>query len=69
LPLKSGSSDAVIEQNIKELIAAGHPPDQAAAIAHDKAGRMMSSPAHQPNHIPMPQARPPRDLSRWFSEP
>ena len=39
MPLKSGSSDAVISQNIGNLIAEGYGRDQAAAIAYDKAER------------------------------
>lgn len=37
MPLKKGSSREVIEANIKELIAAGHEPDQAEAIAYKEA--------------------------------
>jgi len=39
MPLKSGSSNAVVSANIKELINAGHPHDQAVAIAMRQAGR------------------------------
>lgn len=39
MPLKSGSSDAVISYNIAELIKSGKKRDQAIAIAYDKAGR------------------------------
>lgn len=38
MPLKQGSSREVIAENIKELIASGHKPDQAAAIAYKEAG-------------------------------
>lgn len=40
MPLISGSSRDVIDQNIQELIHAGHPEDQAVAIAmsHAKNG-------------------------------
>lgn len=37
MPLKSGSSQDVISANIAELINAGYPQKQAAAIAYDKA--------------------------------
>lgn len=37
MPLKKGSSREVIEANIKELIEAGHEPDQAEAIAYKEA--------------------------------
>ncbi len=33
MPLKQGSSQTVISANIKELIKAGHPKEQAVAIA------------------------------------
>lgn len=39
MPLREGSSDETISANIEELIRAGHPRDQAAAIAYRKAGR------------------------------
>lgn len=37
MPLKTGKAKATIEANNHELIRAGHPPDQAAAIAHGAA--------------------------------
>jgi len=37
MPLKSGTSKAVISANIAELIRAGHKRDQAVAIAFDHA--------------------------------
>ena len=39
MPLKSGRSKAVIDYNISELVKSGKRPDQAVAIAMDKAGR------------------------------
>ena len=39
MPLEKGSSDEVISRNIAELVKAGHPQDQAVAIAYKKAGR------------------------------
>ena len=38
MPLKEGSSSAVIQANIRELIRAGYKRDQAVAIAMEKAG-------------------------------
>lgn len=38
MPLKKGSSRETISENIKELINAGHDPEQAAAIAYKEAG-------------------------------
>lgn len=40
MPLKSGSSNAVVSSNIRTEKAAGRPQDQAVAIAMRKAGRM-----------------------------
>lgn len=39
MPLKSGSSQAVISSNIREMIKAGHPRKQAIAAAMNKAGK------------------------------
>lgn len=38
MPLEKVSSKETISKNIKELIEAGHPPDQAKAIAYREAG-------------------------------
>lgn len=38
MPLKKGSSKKTIEENIAELVKAGHDPKQAAAIAYREAG-------------------------------
>lgn len=33
MPLKKGSTPAIISQNIREMLAAGHPHSQAVAAA------------------------------------
>lgn len=34
MPLKKGTSNAVREKNVEEMIKAGHPPKQAVAAAY-----------------------------------
>lgn len=38
MPLKKGRSSAIIGQNISEMVASGHPHDQAVAAALHNAG-------------------------------
>lgn len=38
MPLKKGKSKKVREENIHEMIEAGHPPKQAVAASYAKAG-------------------------------
>lgn len=44
MPLKRGSSDKVVSENIRREIAAGKPRKQAVAIAMSKAGRKKRKP-------------------------
>jgi len=39
MPLKRGKSRKVISANIREMVLAGHPRDQAIAAAMRQAGR------------------------------
>lgn len=38
-PLKKGKGKAVISQNIREMVRAGHPQKQAVAAAMRKSGK------------------------------
>lgn len=39
MPLMKGSSSATISENIREMMNAGHPQDQAIAAAYRMAGK------------------------------
>ena len=42
MPLKKGSSRAVVSENIREMIKSGHPKDQAVAAALSQARKSAS---------------------------
>ena len=44
MPLKKGSSDEVVSQNISRLIKEGYPHRQAVAIALEEAGKARPEP-------------------------
>ena len=61
MPLKRGSSDKVVSQNIRELKSSGRPQAQAVAIALKKAGK--SKYQHSPDRFEpaaVKSAEPPR---------
>lgn len=60
MPLKTGKSKQTIESNIAELIRAGHPANQAAAIAYEHAGE------HHPEHNPSGKHKPMNDAARML---
>lgn len=40
MPLKKGASKAVISHNVREMLASGHPHDQAVAAALNTAEKV-----------------------------
>ena len=44
MPLAKGSSQAVISENISEMVRAGHPQAQAVAAAYRMAGKRKRKP-------------------------
>jgi len=42
VPLKRGSSQAIVSENIREMIKSGHPKDQAVAAALSQARKSAS---------------------------
>jgi hypothetical protein len=47
MPLKEGSSKAIIQSNISREIDSGKKPDQAAAIAYENARKKVGKIAHK----------------------
>jgi hypothetical protein len=60
MPLKEGSSQETISENIATEIRAGKPRDQAAAIAYSKAGKARDA---QPQLVTAPNAGAPQRRS------
>lgn len=60
MPLKRGSSDKVVSDNIRTEMAAGKPRDQAVAIALSKAGKSKYASGGLVNKRFSPIARPQR---------
>jgi hypothetical protein len=58
MPLKSGSSHAVISANIAELIRSGRTRSQAAAIAYKQAGMSKSEDRCWKGYEPVPNKEP-----------
>lgn len=50
MPLKKGSSQETISENISEMIRSGHPRKQAIAAAMRSAGK--SRPRKKKHHVP-----------------
>jgi len=48
MPLKKGKGRAVISENIKEMMAAGHPQDQSVAAALRQAGASAAKKGKKP---------------------
>jgi hypothetical protein len=54
MPLKKGSSRAVISENIREMMASGHPQKQAIAAAMRSAGKQRRTRKRKRIHAPRP---------------
>lgn len=52
MPLKEGSSQKVVGQNIKEMEASGHPRKQAIAAALNNAGKSKNMKKSEDGHCP-----------------
>jgi hypothetical protein len=50
MPLQKGTSRAVVRQNIREMMASGHPQRQAVAAAMRESGRPRGS-GHTRYHL------------------
>ena len=53
MPLKKGTSDKVVAANVAELVKAGHPRDEAVAIALAHVDHGPTKHAMQPEDCPL----------------
>lgn len=57
MPLKKGSSQATISANIREMIHAGHPRNQAVAAAMRSAGKSRQRTRRRKHSMPRKDSR------------
>ncbi len=49
MPLKNGKSKETFRENVREMIRAGHPQNQALAAAYRQQGEKPRRPGHHPH--------------------
>lgn len=73
MPLLKGSSPEIQDENTQELLQAGHPEDQAVAIAYHASTKgakvkSLKRPSLHPLH-PFNNAKAPDNMKRAFASP